>query len=93
MRARVVVASGDPKKDKALPIRSDAKVLAAKLSAGDKAAYASDPARHQYLVSASGRIRVNGREAQAKDGVAITGLDQIEVEAVDDAEIVMVDAR
>ena len=89
----VVVASGDPEKDKALPIRSDAKVLAAKLSAGDKAAYASDPARHQYLVSASGRIRVNGREAQAKDGVAITGLDQIEVEAVDDAEIVMVDAR
>ena len=88
-----VVASGDPEADAALPIRSDAKVLAATLSAGEVVTYHADPARHQYLVSASGNIRVNGQTAQAKDGVAITELETITVEALDDAEIVMVDSR
>ena len=55
--------------------------------------YVADPARHQYLVAPSGRIRINGQEAQPRDGVAITGLDRITVEAIDDAEVVMVDAR
>ena len=89
----VVVASGEPAKDGPLPIRSDARVLAATLAAGDRVIYEASSWRHQYLVSANGRIRVNGEEAQAKDGVAITGFDTIEVEAIDDAEIVMVDSR
>ena len=55
--------------------------------------YVADPARHQYLVAPSGRIRVNGEEVQPRDGVAITGETGITVEAIDDAEIVMVDAR
>ena len=49
--------------------------------------------RHQYLVAPKGRIRVNGVEANPRDGVAITGEGEIVVEALDDAEIVLVDAR
>ncbi len=86
-----VVASGDPEGDAALPLRADARVLAANLAAGGSATYAVDPARHYYLVSASGRITVNGLEAQARDGVAITGEESIVVEALDDAEVVLVD--
>jgi len=89
----VILASGDPDGDDALPIRSDARVMAATLPAGEKAEYSSNPSRHQYLVAASGRIRVNGQEANAKDGIAITGLDDIVIEAIDDAEVVMVDVR
>lgn len=89
----VILASGDPDGDDALPIRSDARVMAATLPAGEKADYAANPSRHQYLVAASGRIRVNGQEANAKDGIAITGLDDIVIEAIDDAEVVMVDVR
>ncbi len=89
----VILASGDPEQDKALPIRSDARVMAAKLSKGETVTYEAESWRHQYLVSASGRIRVNGQEAAPKDGVAITEEDTITVEALDDAEIVMVDAR
>lgn len=88
-----VLASGDPQGDKALPIRSDAKILAATLAAGERVTYQAAPWRHQYLVPASGRIRVNGEEANERDGVAITGEDTIVVEALDDAELVMVDAR
>jgi redox-sensitive bicupin YhaK (pirin superfamily) len=89
----VVMASGDPDGDDALPIRSDAKVLAATLKAGDRIDYAADPWRHQYLVAARGRIRINDLEADARDGVAVTNLEAISVEALEDAELVMVDAR
>lgn len=88
-----ILASGDAGRDAALPIRCDARVLAAALAAGDTVTYQADPVRHQYLVAPSGRIRVNGLEANPRDGVAITGETSITVEAVDDAEVVMVDAR
>lgn len=88
-----ILASGDPERDNALPIRSDARVLAATLSAGETVEYDAESWRHQYLVAPTGRIRVNGVEAQPRDGVAITGEDTIRVEALEDAELVMVDAR
>ena len=88
-----VLASGDAVADGALPIRADAKVMAATLAAGQSATYSADPARHQYLVAPTGNIRVNGAIAQPRDGIAITGETEITVEAIDDAELVMVDAR
>jgi redox-sensitive bicupin YhaK (pirin superfamily) len=88
-----VVASGDPAGDDALAIHADARVLAATLGSGQTISYRADPARHLYLVAPSGRIRINGSESQPRDGVAITGESEIIVEALDDAEVVMVDAR
>jgi redox-sensitive bicupin YhaK (pirin superfamily) len=88
-----VVASGDPEADAALPLRSDAKILAATLSAGERVTYEAAPWRHQYLVAATGSVRVNGAEARTRDGVAITGEETIEIEALEDTELVMVDAR
>lgn len=89
----IVVAGNDPSVAGSLPIRADAKVLAARLEPGQVLDYAAQPERHLYLVAASGRIRVNGQEAAARDGVAITGETQLLIEAVDEAEVVMVDAR
>ncbi len=88
-----IVASGEPEKDGALPIRSDARILAATLPAGETVTYEATPSRHQYLVATGGRIRVNGEEANARDGIAITGEEAITVEALEDCELVMVDAR
>ena len=88
-----ILASGDPDGDEALPIRAEARVLAATLSAGEKVTYEAQPWRHQYLVATGGRIRVNGAEANPRDGIAITGEEAIEVEALEDCELVMVDAR
>ena len=78
--------------DDTLPIRADAQVLAATLAAGERISHTIDPTRHQYLVAPTGRIRINGQEAQPRDGIAITGETTIEVEAIDDAELVLVDA-
>jgi redox-sensitive bicupin YhaK (pirin superfamily) len=89
----VILASGTPEADGALPIRADAKVLAATLAAGETITYAADPARHQYLVAPVGRISVNGVEAAPRDGLAITGESTITLTTLDAAEVVMVDAR
>jgi redox-sensitive bicupin YhaK (pirin superfamily) len=79
--------------DEVLPIRADAQVLAARLSAGEMLEYEPRPERHLYLVAPTGRITVNGLLANARDGIAVTGETRLEIHAEDDAEIVMVDAR
>ena len=38
-------------------------------------------------------IEVNGVRAEARDGVAITGVDTVTITALEAAEIVLVDAR
>ncbi|MFM7027933.1 MAG: pirin family protein [Chakrabartia sp.] len=88
----VTLASGQGDAD-ALPIRADARVLGATLRTGETLTRAIDPARHLYLVPATGAIRVNGVAASARDGVAITGESALEIEAVEEAELVLVDAR
>ena len=88
-----MLASGTPDADDALPIRADAKVAATTLNAGQSARWTTAGERHPYLVAPKGRIRVNGVEAHPRDGIAITGETEIVVEALDDAEVVLVDAR
>lgn len=88
----VTLASGMPGDDDALPIRADARVAGATLRAGESLRYGASPDRHIYLVSAHGRIRVDDVEAAARDGIAVTGLAEFTVTALDDAEIVLVDA-
>ena len=71
----------------------DAAVMdGATLAAGQSLSYEADPARHLYLVP-SAKVRINGIEANARDGVAITGEERIMIEADADAELVLVDAR
>ena len=80
----------------ALPIRAQARVCGATLKAGDTLTYATEAARHLYLVPATGRIRVEGEEASveanARDGLAITGETTLRITALDEAELVLVDA-
>lgn len=87
------LASGNPD-DKVLTIHADARVLGANLPAGETVAIDLDPARHQYLV-ASGPVTVNGTAAAARDGIAVTGEERLEVIAgpSGDVELVLVDAR
>src|SRR5438270_12418877 len=86
-----LLASGDGN-DGALTINADAKVLGATVKAGQSITIDAEPERHRYLVP-SGRIRVNGNQANPRDGIAITGESKVEIEAEDDTELVLVDAR
>ena len=86
-----LLASGDPD-DGSLTIGADARILGATVAAGGSVALDAAADRHIYLVP-SGRARVNGVEANARDGVAITGEERIVIEADENLEIVLVDAR
>lgn len=89
----VTLASGFGEDADALKINAAARVMGAALAAGESAELEIDPSRHVYLVAAQGPVEVNGVRAEARDGIAVTGEDRIIVRAVDDAEIVLVDAR
>ena len=88
----VTLASGDPSDSDALPIRTDARVLGATLKAGETAEYALGAARHGYLVPAKGSVEVNGVALKPRDGAAIHQEAIVRVRAVEDAELVLVDA-
>lgn len=88
----VTLASGIDGDTDALPIRTDARVLGANLKAGESAEYKLGGRRHAYLVPAKGKVEVNGVALAARDGAAITEVETIRVTAVEDAEVVMVDA-
>lgn len=88
----VTLASGyDDDKD-ALPIRTDARVVAATLKAGESAHYPIGKDRKAYLVPATGAIQIDDVRVNARDGAAISGMDVIRVIAIEDSEIVLVDA-
>ncbi len=88
----VILASGDPGDSDALPIRTDARVLGATLKAGETAEYVLGEERHGYLVPARGSVEVNGVALNARDGAAIHQETVVRVRALDDAELVLVDA-
>lgn len=88
----VTLASGVAGDADALPIRTDARVLGATLKAGETAHYAIGAERRAYVVPAVGSVRIAEVTAQARDGVAISGLDAFAVTALEDSEIIMVDA-
>ena len=88
----VTLASGVPGDTDALPIRTDARVLGATLKAGESAEYPLGAARKAYLVPAIGKVQVGDVIAKARDGVAVSELDTVTVTALEDSEVVLVDA-
>jgi len=86
-----VLASGYGEAD-ALVINADARVLGATATAGETLTFAVETGRNAYLVSAKGRVRVNGVEGVARVGFAIAGDGTLTIEALEDAELVMVDS-
>ena len=88
----VTLASGFAEDGEALPIRTEARVLGATLKKGETTEYPLGADRHAYLVPATGKIDINGTLANARDGVAISDTETLTVTALEDAELVMVDA-
>ncbi|MGB5901892.1 MAG: pirin family protein [Xanthobacteraceae bacterium] len=88
----VTLASGIKGDADALPIRADARVVAATVKAGESVSYALGAGRNGYLVPATGAIEVNGVRANARDGVAISDESNVTITALADSELVLVDA-
>ena len=87
-----VLASGYGE-DGALAINADARVLGATVLGGASVTYDLTDGDYAYLVPSQGRVRVNGVEAEARDGLALRGEGPFVIEALADSELVMVVSR
>ena len=67
-------------------------MLATTLKAGESAQYAAGKARNLYLVPAAGSVEINGVRVNARDGVAIRDEARLQITALEDSELVLVDA-
>ncbi len=72
-------------------IRARARVLGATLKTGETVEYALGERRHGYLVPASGAVEINGVRIAARDGAAIKDVAVLEITAIEDSEVVLVD--
>jgi len=88
----VTLASGMAGDEDALPIRTNGRVAAATVKAGETVEYELGAGRHAYLVPAKGSVEVNGVALNARDGAAIKDEARVRVTALEDAEVVLVDA-
>lgn len=88
----VTLASGMDGDTDVLPIRTNARVSGATLRAGETTDYVLGKDRHAYLVPAVGAVEVNGVRLGARDGAAIKDVEVLRVTALEDAEVVLVDA-
>ncbi|PKP98749.1 MAG: hypothetical protein CVT76_01775 [Alphaproteobacteria bacterium HGW-Alphaproteobacteria-15] len=94
----VTLASGFEDDGDALPIRADARVLGATLKAGESLTHSVGQGRYAYLVPAVGSITIAASDGSepvrfdARDGAALTGGQSVTITAIEDSEIVLVDA-
>jgi hypothetical protein len=66
-------------------------VLGATLLRGNTIAHSPTTLSKAYLVPSQGRVVVNGIELSARDGVAFSGEPTIDIAALEDAELVLVE--
>lgn len=92
--ALVTLASGfaEDQQAGALPIRQDARVLAATVQPGQTIKRRLDPGGYSYLALAKGEAEVNGLVLGPRDGAAIHAETEIAIVARTEAEIVLVEA-
>ncbi|MGZ3305190.1 MAG: pirin family protein, partial [Asticcacaulis sp.] len=93
----VALASGFDADAEALKIHTPARLLGATLLKDQSENYVPVAApegqsRHLYLVVAKGKVAVNGVELDARDGAAIKDEPALTITALEDAEVVLLDA-
>ena len=88
----MTLASGFDNDNDALPISARARALGATLKVGETVEYALGERRYGYLVPASGAVEVNGVRIDARDGAAIKDVAVVRITAIEDSEVVLVDA-
>ena len=88
----IALASGFDEDEDALKIRTDARVLGATINAGETVRYALGADRKAYLVPASGALEIEGVRVNARDGAAIADTETLTITALEDSEVVLVDA-
>ena len=86
-----VLVSGRPEDEKHKPlyIHQDAAIYGGRLRAG---ATTEQTIKHQaYIVVSDGELEVNGERLNAGDGMEVSGVDKISIQALTDSELLVID--
>ena len=87
----VLLASGRVTDGGVMTIHQDVSFYAADLAAGQAVTHTLEADRRAYVVPARGSLHINGVAVPTRAGVAISGETEITLEAVDAAEVVLLD--
>lgn len=85
-----LIASPDAR-DGSLTIHQDADVFHGRLAAGGSVTHAAGPGRKLWIQVISGTLAVNGAEASAGDGLAVSDETHLEIAGAPDAEFLLFD--
>ena len=75
----------------ALGINADVSLYTGLLDAGASVTHRPAPGRHAWVQAVGGAVTVNGHALEAGDGAAISDEAQVDITAVDDAEVLVYD--
>jgi quercetin 2,3-dioxygenase len=85
-----LVASPDAA-DGSLLIHQDARIYLSSLDAGNQMTHELDAGRHAWLQVLRGQVALNGQALQTSDGAAVSDETVLQIEASDDAEVMLFD--
>jgi quercetin 2,3-dioxygenase len=78
-------------RDGSITIHQDVDLYASLLAKGETVRHETKPERKVWLQVARGQVTVNGTDTEAGDGIAIEGVDQVDVTAASDTELLLFD--
>ena len=85
------LVSGNWEDPEVLHIHQDATLFAADLDPGQAVTHRLGEGRRAYMVPPRGAVAINGVDAPARAGVAVTGETEIHIRATEAAEVVLLD--
>lgn len=88
-RLRLVASRGGV--DGSLHINQDARLYSSLLSDGDEVKHSFDSGRRGWLHVVKGTVTLNCQKLSGGDGAAITDVDSIQIQGVDDGEVLLFD--
>lgn len=88
---KLVLAVSNTGRDGSISIQQDADLYLSRLMKSDSLAFEMRPGRHVWIQVVKGKIRVNGTEAEAGDGLAASEEKLLKIEASEDSELLLFD--
>lgn len=89
--ARLRLVASPEGSEGSVTIHTDARLYAGLFGSGDQAKLSLAPGRHAWVHVARGRVRINERELEAGDAVALSDESVVAIEGVDASEVLVFD--
>jgi quercetin 2,3-dioxygenase len=90
-RGRFLLVASQDGRDRSVTVHQDVNVFAAIFDNTQRATYTIAPSRHVWVQIVRGKIRVNGHELEAGDGLAFSDESKVDVEGIDASELLLFD--